>query len=192
MTSGKKLAFVILVVAGLLCSILAVRNLAYVYPTPENESAFLKNYSPDSVIEPFKCKDGWAQEMRTTSAGADLKFASHERVFEPRFVIKSKDWMPLMVALEQDMSSQLSLRGAEILSRSGDPREGYRIQYRADKSVGEVAIAPLTVTGAASAPGSRSSLPDDERTVDLHITIQEKWFKSRPGIISVRVSSLKN
>ena len=192
MTSGKRLAFAILVAVGLLCLIPLVQHLWYVYPTPETVSAFLKNYSPDTVIERFQCKDRQAQEWSTVSAGAGRTFASHERVFGPRFVIKSRDWMPLMVALDQDVLSQLSERGAEILSRSGDPREGYRIQYESDKSVGEVAVEPLRLIGVKSVEGPPTSLPDDEQTVDFRITIQEKWFKSKPGIISVRVSSLKN
>jgi hypothetical protein len=96
-----------------------------------------------------------------------------------------------MIALEQDLSSQLSRQGAEILSENGDPREGYR-KYQVDKSFGEVAVEPLNLINAASVAGPRSRLPDDEQEVDVRITILEKWFKSKPGIISVRVSDLKN
>ena len=56
MTSGKKLAFFLLAVVGLMCLIPVVGHLSYVYPTPATKSAFLKNYSPDTVIEQFKCK----------------------------------------------------------------------------------------------------------------------------------------
>jgi hypothetical protein len=189
---SKKLAFVLLAATGLLCFILVLKHLLYVYPTPATQSAFLKNYSPSMVIEEFKCKGRDFQQSSTVSAGAGRKFASHQSVFEPRFVIKSKDWMPLMIALEQDLSSQLSRQGAEILSENGDPRDGYRIQYQVDKSFGEVAVEPLNLISAASLAGPQAILPDDEQAVDVRITILEKWFKSKPGIISVRVSDLKN
>jgi hypothetical protein len=192
MTFRKKLAFVILVAAGLLCLIPVVQHFSYVYPTPETESAFLKNYTPDTVVGRFQRMNHGAQESSTTSAGAGRKFVSNERVFEPRFVIKSRDWMPLMVSLDQDLSFQLSHQGAEIVSQTGDPREGYRIEYQADKSFGEVTLEPLRLVSVASVPGPRAVLPDDEQAVDLRITIHEKWFKSKPGMITAKVSTLTN
>jgi hypothetical protein len=192
MTSGKKLAFFLLVVVGLMCLIPVAHHLSYVYPTPATKSAFLKNYSPDTVIEQFKCKNEGAQQTDSASEGAGRKFVSHESVFEPLFVIKSKDWMPLMVALDHDLSSQLSQQGAEILSETGDPREGYRIQYQADKSVGEIALEPLRLISVTSVSGPRAILPDDERAVDLRITIHEKWFKSKRGMITAKLSTLSN
>ena len=97
-----------------------------------------------------------------------------------------------MVALDHDLSSQLSQQGAEILSETGDPREGYRIQYQADKSVGEIALEPLRLISVTSVSGPRAILPDDERAVDLRITIHEKWFKSKPGMVTAKVSTLSN
>jgi hypothetical protein len=192
MTSGKKVAFVILAGGGLLCVMRVVDHLSYVYPTPATKSAFLKNYSPNTVIEQFQCKNEGAQQTNSASEGAGREFVSHESVFEPLFVIKSEDWMPLMVALDHDLSSQLSRQGAEILSETGDPREGYRIQYQADKSVGEVALEPPRLISVASLSGPRAILPDDEQAVDLRITIHEKWFKSKPGMITAKVSTLSN
>jgi hypothetical protein len=192
MTSGKKLALVILAGVGLLGFISVVNHLWYVYPTPATESAFLKNYSPNTVIEQFQCKNEGAQETNLVSAGAGRRFVSNERVFEPRFVIKSRDWMPLMIALDHDVSFQLSQRGAEILSRTGDPRGGYRIQYQADKSVGDVAVEPLGLISVSSVSGPKAILPDDEQAVDLRITIHEKWFKSKPGMMKAKFSTLTN
>jgi hypothetical protein len=97
-----------------------------------------------------------------------------------------------MVALEHDLYSQLSHQDAEILSQTGDPREGYRIEYQSDKSFGEVAVEPLRLISVTSVSGPRAILLDDERAVDLSITIQEKWFKTKPGMITARISNLKN
>jgi hypothetical protein len=191
-TSVKRWAFVILSGAGLFFLIPVANYLSFIHPTPANESAFLKNYSPKGVIEQFQCKNRWFAQADGASASGGRKFVSRESVFEPRFVIKSKDWMPLMAALSQDLVWQLAQHGAEILTQTGDPHDGYRIQYQADKSVGEVAIQPLKLIDSVSMRGLTASLADDEKTVDVRITIQEKWFKVKPGMITVKVSSLAN
>ena len=192
MSFAKKSVFGILAGAGLLFLVSVINSQLYIYPTPERQSAFLKNYSPDTVIEQFQCKNEGAQTSHSLMAGAGRKFVRRESAFRPRFVIKSKDWMPFMVALEHDLYSQLSQQGAEILSQTGDPREGYRIEYQSDKSFGEVAVEPLTLISVTSVSGPRAILPDDEQAVDLRITIQEKWFKTKPGMITARISNLKN
>ncbi len=192
MSFAKKLVFGILAGAGLLFLVSVINSQLYIYPTPERQSAFLKNYSPDTVIEQFQCKNEGAQEGHSLMAGAGRKFVSRESAFQPRLVIKSKDWMPLMVALEHDLYSQLSQQGAEILSQTGDPREGYRIEYQSDKSFGEVAVEPLRLISVTAVSGPGAILPDDEQAVDLRITIQEKWFKTKPGMITARISNLKN
>jgi len=35
-------------------------RLHTLYPTPETESAFLKNYAPNRVIEPFEEQPSWS------------------------------------------------------------------------------------------------------------------------------------
>jgi hypothetical protein len=191
-SSGKKLSLILLAGTGLLCAIWLIDHFSYIYPTPSTESAFLKNYSPRTVIEVFQRKDERANHTNSVSASAGRKFASHDSVFESRFVIKSRDWMPLMLALDDDLSSQLSRRGAEILTHTSEPRDGYHAQYQADNSVGEVAVEPLRLISLASVSGPRAILPDDEQAVDLRITIREKWFKTKPGMITAKVSSLPN
>ena len=192
MASGKKLALAILAGTGLLLLVSLANQLSYIYPTPETESAFLKSYSPNNVVERFQCKNEGANHSETADQGAGRKFVRRENTFESRFVIKSRDWMPLMTALEQGLTSQLLQQRAEILGQTGDPREGYQIQYQAGNSVGEIAIEPLKIISVTSVSGPKASLPDDEQAIDLRITIQEKWFKSKPGIITVKVSNLAN
>jgi hypothetical protein len=189
---AKKLVFGILAGAGLLFLVSVINSQFYIYPTTERQSAFLRNYSPDAVIEQFQCKSEGAQTSHSLTAGAGRKFVRRESAFRPRFVIKSKDWMPLMAALDQDLSFQLSQQGAEILNQTGDPREGYRIEYQSDKSLGEIAVEPLRLISVTSVSGPRAILPDDEQAVDLRITIQEKWFKTKPGMITARISNIKN
>jgi hypothetical protein len=156
------------------------------------KSAFLKNYSPDTVVQQFQCKNEGAEETKTFSEGAGRKFVSNQGVFEPLFVIKSKDWMPLMLAVYHELSSQLLQQGAEILSQTGAARDGYRVQYQTGRNIGEITVEPLRLITVASLSGPRAALPDDEQAVELRITIQEKWFKSKPGLMTIKVSPLAN
>ena len=55
-----------------------------------------------------------------------------------------------MGALGDDVSAQLLSNGAQILSRSGDPRSGFYFDYRLGKSVGSVTIFPFATTPADS------------------------------------------
>jgi len=48
-----------------------------IYPTPERESAFLKNYSPENAIKPFQL-DGISGFGRHSGAGA-----GHDHTYEP-------------------------------------------------------------------------------------------------------------
>lgn|ERR1700733_758072 len=195
MKSGKKLGLVILAVCGLLFVFFLVslaNHLSYIYPTPENESSFLKSYSPQDVVERFQWKKEGANRGETTEQSAGRKFVRRENIFESRFVIESKDWMPLMLAVDGDLFERLSQQGIEILSHTGDPRGGYHFQYRTGNSFGEIAIDPIKLISVTTVSGPKASLPDDEEAVDLRITIEEKWFKSKPGMITVNISTLSD
>jgi hypothetical protein len=93
-------------------------------PLPEKESAFLKNYSPQPVIEQFECNlpSSYAHPIESS---AGRKFVTNKAEFESFFAMRSDKWMPLMNTLNDDMSAQLLHNGAQILSQSGDPRSGF-------------------------------------------------------------------
>ena len=68
------------------------------YPTPEKESAFLKNYSPQPVIEQFECNlpSSYAHPIESS---AGRKFVTNKAEFESFFAMRSDKWMPLMNTL---------------------------------------------------------------------------------------------
>jgi hypothetical protein len=161
----------LLVLAGLLIS--AVLDQArLVSPAPENESAFLKTYTPNNVIDKFKAA-AFTQISTETSAGANRGFATHEKDFEPTLVINSEDWVALLQALRDDVVSKLAAQGARIMEQSGDQVYGFQIKYELGKSKGTVALEPIKMVPASNlaSPGSGPN----KVTVNLRIHIDEKW-----------------
>lgn len=120
-------------------------RLHTLYPTPETESAFLKNYAPHGVPERFECRLP-SSSMHESGSVAGRKFITHEAGFKWLFAMRSEKWMPLMNALSDDVSAQLLQNGAQILGTSGDPRSGFHFDYKLGKSVGTVRILPLAIT----------------------------------------------
>jgi hypothetical protein len=164
----------LIVLAGCLIWI-AVDQARLVPPTSETESAFLKTYTPNKVIDRFKVA-AFSEESTVTSGGAGRGFATHEEVFEPILVIKTGDWVALIQALRDDIASRLAAQSGEIVEESGTSVDGFKIKYTVGKSEGTVAVESLKSV-AASSLGAVGSGPD-KVTVSLHISINEKWFKA--------------
>ena len=75
-----------------------------IYATPETESAFLKNYTPQQVLERFQCKDSSSHaDGRTDGAGKD--FVTHRASFRWFFAMRPDKFLPLIMALNDDMAA---------------------------------------------------------------------------------------
>jgi hypothetical protein len=155
---------------------IVVANSRLVSPKPENESAFLKTYTPKRVIDRFKAEE-FCEMATVTSGGAGRAFATHTEDFEPTFVIKTKDWVAVVQAMRDDIASTLTTRNAQILGESGNPIDGFQIRYAAGKSKGKVWVEPIkTVT--TSLPFATVQSGSAKVTVHLRIHIDEKWSES--------------
>jgi hypothetical protein len=168
---------------------------SYVYPTPETQSAFLKNYTPEGVAARFaSTKYSFHESMGGGPSEAGREFATHERNFERYFVIQAKDWMPLMTALREDVSSQLVSQGIQIPDQTGDPRDGFQFQYNSGKTLGTVNVEPLKMVAPEDAIGHLTSgrpntICEGEAAVKLRVSLQEKYFKHEPGLITVKLTA---
>jgi len=158
------------------------------YPTPETESAFLKNYTPKRVIEQFE-SDLTSSYGQHSGGEAGRKFVTHRAGFEWYFAMPSEKWMPLMNALRDDVSAQLVGNGAQILSQSGDPRNGFHFEYKLGKSVGTLTISPLAITSPLLVRRG-SPLPEGTEEVTASIEQTETWFPKEPGTITVSINSM--
>jgi hypothetical protein len=164
----------------------AVENGRLVSPSLENESAFLKTYTPAKVIAQFKSAE-FSQQSVGTSGGAGSGFATHEADFEPTLVINAGDSVALMQAVRDDIASRLAAQGGEIVEESGSPVDGFQIKYAAGKSQGTVAVEPLRGVAATSLPGAGSA--PGKVTVNFRIRINETWFEAEGQAASKRTSS---
>src|SRR5258707_4742719 len=144
------------------------------YPTPETESAFLQHYTPERVISSFKSNESSASFSHGSST-AGRKYVSHKAGFESLFVMPQERWMPLMNALKEDASKQLIANGAHILAQSGDPRNGFRFDYKAGHVIGSVTILPLAVSSPSTV---QRAVPLPAALVDVtaRIELTEVWF----------------
>jgi hypothetical protein len=168
-----KMAFPISFLCALILSeILAADDI--VYPAPENQSSFIKSYSPADVIAPFSLEGSQLSGPGGSTAGRGCAF--HEKEFQAWLVIASRKEPAVMAAVRQDLKSKLGGEGAHIVSDSGNAREGFRLSYSAGKSRGSgvvdslMTVDPETVTG----PGARAG----EVGIKLRLQIKEIWYKT--------------
>jgi hypothetical protein len=157
-------------------------------PTSENESAFFRSYSPQRVIEQFDAKMGSATS-RSISRGGGREFVTHNATADCQFAMRSEKWMPFMNALRDDVSAQLLGNGTQILSQSGDPRDGFQFEYKLGKSFGTLKVSPLAIDY-----GIRriTPLPGSVEDVTARIEQTEKWFPKQPGIIAININTSMN
>ncbi len=166
---------VLLIVLFVTCLIwFAVGHHQLVSPSPDNESSFLKTYTPAKVLDRFKAAP-FSEQSVGSSSGAQREFATHQADFEPTLVIKTGDWAALMQALRDDVAARLTALKCQIVEESGNPADGFKIKYAIGKSEGTVILDPVR-----SAPNSLPSAAPgpDQSAVKLRIQIHEKWFKT--------------
>jgi hypothetical protein len=153
------------------------------YPAPENESAFLQHYTPEHVISRFQAKES-SNSGHHASSSAGRKYVSREAGFECNFAMSSDKWMALMEALDEDASQQLAASGAQILDHSGDPRNGFRFDYKAGHVIGSLTILQLAPSGFHRV----APLPAGVAYVTARIEQTELWFPKEPGTIQISVT----
>jgi hypothetical protein len=141
--------------------------------TPETESAFLKHYSSQHVIERFKCNWPSAGEGPSLvgEAGSDSVIHRSETIWY--FAMRSDSQLLLMTALNDDVSVQLTQNGAQILRRSGDPHTGFHFDYKLAKTIGTVTISPVELS---SNMHRAMRLPPGIVDVRAKVELSEKWF----------------
>jgi hypothetical protein len=179
---------VLLTLAGAVAVPVIWNRIHTLYPTSETESAFLKNYTPQHVIEAYQCSTQSSAHVGPSGGGeAGDKFVTHHGGFEWFFAMRSDKWTPLMTALNNDAYQQLVANGAQILSQSGNPRDGFRYDYKLGKSIGTLTILPLAIT-SPSLIHRREPLPVGTLDVTARIEQKETWFPKEPGSMQIQAS----
>jgi hypothetical protein len=123
--------------------------------------------------------------MGTTEAGRN--FVTHTAGFDWHFAMRSDKWMPLMDALRDDAQAQLVGNGAQILSQSGNPHDGFHFDYKLGNSIGSLTISPLAIT-APELVQRETALSKGIADVTARIEQREMWFPKEPGAIQIQAS----
>jgi hypothetical protein len=153
------------------------------YATPETESAFLRSYTPKRVIDRFRESNSFSH-TRSFGGGAGRTSVGHQAGFEYHIVLRRENWMSLMNVLRDDALQQLEDDGAEVVSQSGSPRNGFRFEYKINQSIGSLTIVPLAINSDVR---RNRSLPEGLEDVTVKIEQTEQWYPAGTGMI--RVSS---
>jgi len=143
-----------------------------VYPSLENESAFLRAYDPKVVLMPFIYEMQGYTEPGGIGGGAGTRFVTHSAHFGEYFAIRVERKDSLMAAVNENIAQRLLVSGAQILNESGTSSSGFRFDYKTRNTLGSVSIRPLS-------PGAvhrNMPLPDGLEDVSLDIEVREQWF----------------
>ena len=157
------------VVGGVAC------NLGLYDATPETESAFLKSYTPEHVIDRFCEKEG-SSHTRNFGSSSGRFFVPHDAGFEFFVVLRRENWLPLMNALRDDALQQLANNGAQVLSQSGNSQDGFSFDYKISQSTGSLRILP---SATSSHVQRNMPLPQGMEDVTVKIEQAEKWFPNK-------------
>ncbi len=154
-------------------------NAHMIYPSPENESAFLRSYDSKAVVQPFMALEGYS-EGRESGGGAGTKFVTHSAGFDEYFTMRTDQRGSLMVALNYDVSQRLFLSRVRILNESGTGSSGFHFQYATGNTIGDLSIRPL----APGAVHRNMPLAPGLEDVAVNIDVREQWFPKGipPGV----------
>ena len=175
--SGFLVAVLTIIIAGAAFTVWKHERL--VYPTPESESAFIKNYSPENAIKPFQA-DGSSGFGHHYGGGAGHDYVTRTGGFDVTFVSHADLFAPLQQALIDDASKQLRTYGAIVKIQGRDPEGNYCFLYTLGKSLGSIKIFPVT----AAPPGTVQRVtPLKAGLLDTRARIEQKelWFPQPPS-----------
>ena len=161
-------------------------NSVHLYPaTPETESAFLKDYSPENVLKRFNGGQGSYSHGGGDTAGYDS--VTHTANFAGYFALCSENFMPLMDALRDDVTAQLTASGAQILSQIGVAEAGFHFDYKVGKTLGSVSISPLQLYPDLGS--QRNTLSNCSVGIQTRIDVNEKWFAKESSLTQVSANN---
>ena len=142
---------VLLIVAFTVVTFLVFNHERLIYPTPESESTFLRNYSPENTVKSFQL-NGSSGFTHHSGAGAGREYVTRTAGFDLYFVSRTDLFTPLQEALKDDASDQLRKYDAAIMMQGFDPEGKYYFYYKLGKSVGSLKIYPVTAFSGYAHP----------------------------------------
>jgi hypothetical protein len=178
-------------VGGIACFLAVMLFLAViadsrtVYATPDRQSAFLREYTPENTIKGFAIPNWGVTGSSGNSAGAGVGEARFRKDFDSRFVIRPEDRHWLSMALTETIVAMIADTGAQLTEQTGNENNGFQFKYTEGKSAGTITLGPVVQLGNdhSGANGSGLSKPwfrflnPDEIPVEVQMTIRETWTR---------------
>jgi hypothetical protein len=183
MTLSRLAKTVIITIGAVLsCLILAVfiasviDHAGLVYAAPEMQTAFMRSYEPDRVLDQFRVSRYSFSEGTSQGSGAGRGFATFERVVSGPVIIRSAEYPAFAAALNRDLTSLLVATGTPFVTETTDDTRGIMLHYQAGKSAGTATIEPALLIANPNCYGSQP-LGRGEIAVWVQIRVDETWFK---------------
>ena len=133
---ARRHTVLVLVTLLLLIGFVVANTLRYRYsPSPEHESAFLRNYSPRPVIELFAKQDP-INLGSGIGSGSGWKFVTNQRTINTMFAMEADRRASLMNALSEDMAALLTRNGAKFSRGAGTPQADFTFPIKMERAPG--------------------------------------------------------
>jgi hypothetical protein len=159
--------------AALLCVIafVLIHRPRVVYATPERQSAFLRNYSPNDTLKVSLASPETVGGGNNTSSESGPDAPKYKKVFEPRFAMPCDDGPRLTAALAHNSALAITNNGGHVAAIDGNDVEGFTLWYVDGRSTGKVTMTPVHAVEGAHWPRSGEVL------ATVKVTIDETWAK---------------
>jgi hypothetical protein len=152
----------------------------YVYPNAGTKSAFLAQYSPNQVVDGFRCGKesyGWGA---SASSNAGRQFAEHHDWWITYLLVKPGNESALMAAVQEDIRARLNGAGAQVIQpeseSSADLSQGLRLRYMLGNTKGFVALRSLKHVRPEDT--HIYPVPFGKDYVEFRMEVGERWFRS--------------
>jgi hypothetical protein len=144
-----------------------IMRWATTFPSEQNRSAFLTNYSPEPVLEPFFKRGEPVGRSSGWSGGAGLRQVTHTRNFWLEFRTDHGDPAAMMTKVQRDVERRLQTSGARITDELSGLGGTFLVRYAVGRSVGSV-----------KGKLERGSPGTDDTEVVVKVDITEKWSQT--------------
>ena len=159
----------------LLCAAFALdlySRAATIYPTPQTQSTFFKNYSLKSTVSRYDANEG-ASTGESYSGSAGRKAATNAREFQYWGYVPTSHQPGLFAEIHAGVLRDLKAQMARVLSDEWDGTN-FQIQYAIGHTSGKAIGGPVEDTSVIhEGPAVKHLAP----RLALHVRIEEQWSR---------------
>jgi hypothetical protein len=141
---------------------------------PDNQSQFLRNYNPRSLVHKFQYDAGPHSSEGGKGFSSGIRSIRHNAEFVPRFIIVADRKQELLKALREDILIRLRSTGTKVVFARDEADGGFTYDYAAGDSVGSISVkAPVHEPEVHRQLQLGPGLDD----ISVDIALQETWTR---------------